>query len=79
MSRWRAEAACAVSEPVFVPRERSTAEGDGYLLITLYDARADASSLLVFDALAVASGPITRAHLPHRVPAGFHGSFVSIG
>ena len=68
-------ARCAVSEPVFVARRDSTAEGDGYLLATIYDEDRNASHLAVFDASDVATGPIARAALDHRVPMGFHGSW----
>jgi carotenoid cleavage dioxygenase len=65
----------AVSEPVFVPRRGATAEGDGYLLSTVYDEERNASQLAVFDARDITAGPIARAHLDHRVPMGFHGSW----
>jgi carotenoid cleavage dioxygenase-like enzyme len=32
---------------------------------------------LVFDAPALASGPIARVKLPRRVPYGFHGWWLS--
>jgi len=66
---------CAVSEPVFVARRGSTSEGDGYLLATVYDEEHNTSHLVLFDATDVIYGPIARAHLDHRVPMGFHGSW----
>jgi carotenoid cleavage dioxygenase len=65
----------AVSEPVFVSKSRSSAEGDGYLLATVFDESRNASHLAVFDAQRIDDGPIARAHLDHRVPMGFHGSW----
>lgn len=77
MVRWRAPPGQSVSEPVFVARRGSADEGDGWLLAVIYDQPADASHLAVFDAQRIPAGPIARAHLAHRVPAGFHGSFVA--
>lgn len=77
MALWRAPAGCAVSEPVFAARPGSDAEGDGWLLATVFDAARDASHLAVLDAGRIEDGPLGCAHLDHRVPAGFHGSFVA--
>lgn len=77
MRLWRAPAGNAVSEPVFAPRPGSADEGDGWLLATVCDEHRPASFLAVFDAKAVEAGPIARAHLGHRVPLGFHGSWVA--
>jgi carotenoid cleavage dioxygenase-like enzyme len=63
-----------ISEPVFVPR--SEAEGDGWLLATVYRGAEDRSDLAVFEALDVAQGPVATAKLPRRVPFGFHGNWV---
>ena len=71
--RWDAGAANGVSEPVFVPS--GEAEGEGWLLATVFDAERQASSLVVLDAMAVAAGPIATARLDHRIPYGFHGSW----
>ena len=64
-----------VSEALFVPKADDAAEGEGYLLavVTSFDTRN--SSLFIFDALDVASGPVAKAHLSHRVPPGFHGTW----
>jgi carotenoid cleavage dioxygenase len=64
----------SVSEPVFVPR--GAAEGDGWLLTVIFRADKCTSDLAVFDATDIAAGPLALAHLPVRVPAGFHGNFV---
>ena len=76
MSLWHAGSHCAVSEPIFVPRAPDAPEGDGWLLATVFDERRNASHLAVLDAARVAEGPIARAHLDHRVPMGFHGTFI---
>lgn len=66
---------CA-SEAVFVPRSAAAAEGDGWLLAVAYRGRTQCSDLLVFDARNVGDGPVGAAHLPHRVPNGFHGNWI---
>ncbi|MDD9889102.1 MAG: carotenoid oxygenase family protein [Gammaproteobacteria bacterium] len=65
----------AISEPVFVPRGEKSAEGEGYLLATVYDASTDKSHLIILDAENIDSGPLARASLDHRVPFGFHGNW----
>lgn len=64
-------------EAVFVPAEGATSEDDGYLLTFVHDAATDTSHLTVLDASNMAADPVARVHLPRRVPAGFHGSWVS--
>jgi carotenoid cleavage dioxygenase len=62
-------------EPVFVPRSRDAAEGDGYLISVIYRGSEHRSDLAVFDAGDVAAGPVALGELPHRVPFGFHGNW----
>ncbi len=76
MRLWRAPAGQSVSEPVFAPAPGPPSEGVGYVLATIFDERRNASHLAILDAERVEAGPIARAHLDHRVPVGFHGSFV---
>lgn len=61
-------------EPVFVARARAAAEDDGYLLTFAHDRAAGTSYLLVLDAAGLE--PVAEVHLPRRVPAGFHGTWV---
>jgi carotenoid cleavage dioxygenase-like enzyme len=68
----------ATSEPVFAPRSPDADEGDGWITAVVYRAGEDRSDLLVFDALDIAKGPIGAAHLPQRVPFGFHGNWVNL-
>ena len=76
MRHWRAPPHQAVSEPVFAAKPGRSKEGVGHLLVVVFDERRNRSHLAVFDAESVEDGPIARAHLDHRVPSGFHGSFV---
>lgn len=64
-----------VEEQLLVPRPGSTREGEGWLIGTGFDARAQRSFLSVFDAEALGAGPLARVDLPYWVPYGFHGHF----
>src|SRR6185312_14789345 len=68
----------AFSEPVFVPRSANAAEGDGYLLATIYRGSEKRSELAIFDATALDKGPIALAALSHHVTLGFHGNWRGI-
>jgi carotenoid cleavage dioxygenase-like enzyme len=62
-------------EPIFVPRSAKAEEGDGWLLVLVYRGATDKSDLAVFDATDITKGPVGLAHLPRRVPYGFHGNW----
>ncbi|MGI5198272.1 carotenoid oxygenase family protein [Streptomyces sp. CA-288835] len=64
------------SEAVFVPSAQGTSEDDGYLLTVISNLHADASQLLVLDATDVTAAPVATVHLPRRVTAGIHGSWI---
>ena len=64
-------------EPVFVASAGSTAEDGGYLLTFAHDRSRGTSYLLIVDAADPASPPLAEVHLPVRVPAGFHGTWIS--
>lgn len=63
-------------EPVFVPSANGSAEDDGYLLSFVYDRAENKSELIIVDANQMGNDPVARVHLPTRVPAGFHGSWI---
>ena len=64
-----------ISEALFVPKSEQAAEGEGYLLSVVTSLESRTSSLYIFDALRVSAGPLAKAHLSHRVPPGFHGTW----
>jgi carotenoid cleavage dioxygenase len=66
-------------EPIFVPRSANAAEGDGWVIATVYRAAENRSDLVVFDALDLPAGPIAIAQAPRRVPFGFHGNWRPAG
>jgi len=72
---WQAGEHDRLGEPVFVPRHDTAAEGDGWVLATIFRAEEGRSDLAVFEATDIARGPVALAHLSSRVPAGFHGNW----
>ena len=64
-------------EGVFVPRDGSKAEDDGYVLTFVFDQAAQASELVVLSAEDFAAAPLARVKIPRRVPHGFHGIWVT--
>ncbi len=64
-------------EAVFVAREGSTAEDDGWLLAFTHQHDGSASSFVVLDAQDLARGPVAEVAIPQRIPYGFHGNWVS--
>ncbi|WP_285526766.1 carotenoid oxygenase family protein, partial [Streptomyces lavendulae] len=64
------------SEAVFVPAAGASEEDAGYLLTVVGDLNAGASRLLVLDAGDPALAPVATVHLPRRVPAMIHGSWI---
>jgi carotenoid cleavage dioxygenase len=63
------------SEAIFVPRSEQSPEGQGYLLAVVTDMTKNTSCLQVLDAENISAGPLGTAHLSHRVPIGFHGTW----
>ena len=65
-------------EAVFVPSTTGPAdEGNGWYLGYVYDPARDGSDLVIIDASDFAGSPVARIKLPHRVPFGFHGNWIS--
>lgn len=50
-------------------------EDDGYVMAIVYDGPRGGSEFVVFDAKALAKGPVARVALPQRVPFGFHAAW----
>ncbi|MCW2948023.1 MAG: 9-cis-epoxycarotenoid dioxygenase [Actinoallomurus sp.] len=65
-----------VGEAVFAPRTPEAAEDDGYVMTLVFDPARGATDLVVLAAQDFTGVPVARVHLPVRVPAGFHGSWV---
>jgi carotenoid cleavage dioxygenase len=66
----------AAGEPVFVGRQGSTTEDDGWLVTFVHDGNDDSAEFVVIDAQDFARGYVARVKLPQRIPFGFHGNWV---
>ncbi len=64
------------SEAPFVPRPGARDEDDGWVIGFVTDTRDWTSAGWVFDARRISDGPIAKLRLPHRVPAGFHATWI---
>ncbi len=64
-----------ISETVMAPRCGSTAEDDGYLITFASDVNTDRSECVIFDAAALAEGPVARIELPARICSGTHATW----
>ena len=64
-------------EPVFVPRDGSTSEEDGWVLVCVNDRAGSPAELVILNANDIEEEPVARIHLPQRVPDGFHGAWVA--
>jgi carotenoid cleavage dioxygenase len=64
-----------LSEFVFEPSSTTAAEDEGVLMGFVYDQAAARSDLVLLDAGTLET--LANIHLPDRVPAGFHGNWVS--
>jgi carotenoid cleavage dioxygenase-like enzyme len=64
-------------EAVFVAKNATAGEDEGYLMTFVYDAANKRSEFVLLDAQNVAGEPIARVRIPRRVPYGFHGNWVA--
>ncbi|KAG5751168.1 hypothetical protein H9Q70_006180 [Fusarium xylarioides] len=73
---WEPGEGIAVGEPCFVPRQKDSAEGDGYLLVCTRDAAKRQAQLSILDATNIIAGPICIVELPFQLCEGVHGNWV---
>ena len=64
-----------LGEFVFHPSPDRSAEDDGVLMGYVHDRATDRSELAILDAQTMQN--VASIKLPHRVPSGFHGNWVS--
>jgi len=62
---------------VFVPKQNSTVEDDGYVMFFLYNTTSNVSEFIILDAQNIAQQPLARIEMPRRVPHGLHGSWIN--
>jgi carotenoid cleavage dioxygenase-like enzyme len=65
-------------EAVFVPSTSGAAdESSGWYIGYVYDPARDGSDLVIVDASDFSAQSVARIKLPHSVPYGFHGNWIS--
>jgi carotenoid cleavage dioxygenase-like enzyme len=69
----------APEEPVFVPKNSESAEGEGYLLALVGRRAENRNDMIVLDALDIGAGPIATLKIPFRLRYGFHGTWIPAG
>eukprot|EP00904_Undaria_pinnatifida_P007140 jgi/Undpi1/3556/HiC_scaffold_16.g06928.m1 len=62
-------------EPIFVPRSDDAEEGDGFLIVLVYNAKKHTTDVEVLDAQEVDAPPLFVAHIPWHMGTSFHGIF----
>jgi len=73
-----AESPGGPGEAVFVPSASGAAdESSGWYIGYVYDQTRDGSDLVILDASDFSAQPVARIKLPHRVPYGFHGNWIT--
>lgn len=73
---WEPGEGIAVGEPCFVPRQKDSPEGDGYLLVCTRDAAKRQAQLSILDAKNIIAGPVCIVELPFQLCEGVHGNWV---
>ncbi len=63
-------------EFVFVPRNATSAEDDGWLMGLVVDMATETTDLVLIDAQRFDGPPQAVVTVPHRIPPGFHGNWV---
>ncbi|WP_137861254.1 MULTISPECIES: carotenoid oxygenase family protein [unclassified Sphingomonas] len=64
-------------EFVFVPAAPDAAEDEGWLIGLVVDLPNETTDLAILDARDFAGAPVASIRLPHRVPPGFHGNWIT--
>jgi carotenoid cleavage dioxygenase len=69
-------AGVTICEPLFVVDPHGGSEQDGFIFTFAHQAEASTGSFVILDARHLEGGPLATVHLPRRVPAGLHSSWI---
>ncbi len=72
---WWCGPVSSLQEACFIPRSKTAAEGDGWIVQICNRLDEHRSDLLLFDALQIAKGPIATINIPIRMRFGLHGNW----
>jgi carotenoid cleavage dioxygenase-like enzyme len=64
-----------LSEPIFIPLNKNSKEGEGYLVCLASSFAEDKTELLFFDSECLMK-PFAKAKLSQHFPFGFHGIWI---
>ncbi len=67
----------SLGEPVFVPRNEGSPEGDGYLIGIASNLAEMRSELVIADATKLEAGDVARVILPFRLGSQVHGNWLA--
>lgn len=67
----------SAQEPCFVPANRNSPEGHGYVMVCVNRTAEHRTDLVILDAMALDGPPVAVIRIPVRVRMTFHGSWVS--
>ncbi len=76
---WWCGPVSSLQEACFIPRGKTAAEGDGWIVQICNRLNEHRSDLLLFDALEIAKGPIATIDIPIRMRFGLHGNWADAG
>jgi carotenoid cleavage dioxygenase len=73
---WFDDPTTSFQEPIFVPKSKDAAEGEGYVIALANRLAEMATDLVVLDAQHLDEGPIATVKLPFRLRMSLHGNWV---
>ncbi len=74
---WQAGDNRNLQEPCFIPKSKTAAEGEGYIVQVQIHNDDGLSDLLLYDAQRIDEGPMATIHVPMRMRFGLHGNWVA--
>ena len=64
-------------EFVFVAKDGAKAEDEGWLMGYVVNTASETTDLVILDAQDFEGAPVASVHIPHRIPPGFHGNWIT--
>lgn len=72
---WHAGPTKTLQDPVFIPKSKTAAEGEGYLMVISNDIPERRSEIIILDAQKPSAGPLARVRMPVCLRTGIHASW----
>jgi carotenoid cleavage dioxygenase len=72
---WEAPPGKVVQEPTFIPRSADAPEGEGWIAQAATDVATGLTELNLFEAMAIARGPIATIRTPVHLKPAYHGNW----